>query len=291
MNFKDHMKKVIKRKNSKKSKKRPVQKNSLTSRKIQLIEQFSEKIGEIIPATSQSAKGFCFKTIAKSKGLSNFWENLSNKKLMLTHFFKNVYRYKPIVFNKIIRENISKGIERRKKMGVPVLKDEMQVIIDILLDLEIDMKSELKALNLPTEKPSIIPPPPEFQNMINKIGLDPFFDDCIKKYILGDFKNSVREAFEKIEAYVKGITGLPQIGKSLMSYVFNDSSPIIKIKSPVPSNMKSRQEGFMFLTMGTTLYIRNPFSHGDEPQPSHNEAFEYLCLANSIYRVIKNRDD
>jgi uncharacterized protein (TIGR02391 family) len=265
---------------------RQKQLNKLTPRLNQLLEQFSEKIGEIIPATSPMGKGLSFKNIAKEKKLLKYWKDLSNKKATLSFFFKNLFKYKPIVFRKIIRDNISKGIDRRIKQGNPILVKEMEAISLILFDLGINMKKDLKELKLPKDKPLITPPPTDFQKLINKIGLDPFFDECKKKYLIGDFKNSVREAFEKIETLVQQITGLTTLGKSLMGSAFNTNSTYIKIKSPTQSNWSSRQEGFMYLTMGSMQYIRNPFSHGDEPQPSHNEAFELLCLANHLYRNI-----
>lgn len=273
-----------------KIKKRKKQINRLTARTNQLLEQFSEKIGEIIPASTPFGVGLCFKNIAKNKNLMKFWKDLRNRKETLSFFFKKLYKYKPVVFRKIIRDNISEGIERRKKQGNPVLEDEMNSISNILFELNIDMRKELSELNLPKDKPIITPPPSEFKTMINKIGLDPFFDECKKKYLAGDFKNSVREAFEKIETYVKNITGLTSLGKSLMGTSFNHTNPLIKIKSPVPSNLSSRKEGFMYITMGSMQFVRNPLSHGDEPQPLHNEAFELLCLANHIYRIIINRE-
>jgi hypothetical protein len=273
----------------KKTKKRQKQKNRLLPKQNQLLEQYAVTIGEIIPASSPLGKGICFKNIAKEKGLIRYWSEKTNKRKTLSHFFKNVYRYKPVVFRKIIRENISEGIERRKRRGNPVLEDEMDIISQILIDLDIDMRSELKGLNLPAERPLIVPPPPEYQNMINKIGLDIFFDECKKKYIDGYFKDSVRLAFEKIEKLVMDLISSKELGKKLMANAFDESSPQIKINSPVLSNWSARQEGIKFITMGSTLFIRNPFSHGDEPEPPHNEAFELLCLANHIYRVIKNR--
>lgn len=274
---------------SKVVKRRLKQKNRLTPRVNQLLEQFSESIGEIIPASSPMGRGLCFKNIAKEKKLIKYWKDLNNKKATLSNFFKNVFKYKPVVFRKILRENISGGVDRRRKQGNPVLEDEIKQISQILNDLKIDMRKELEDLELPREKPIITPPPIEFQRIIEKVGLDPFFDECKKKYIEGDFKNSVREAFEKIETLVKNITDLSSLGKSLMGSAFNVSNPLIKVKSPVTVNWSSRQEGFMYLTMGAMQFIRNPYSHGSEPQPMHNEAFELLCFANHLYRVILNK--
>ena len=67
-----------------------------------------------------------------------------------------------------------------------------------------------------------------------------------------------------------------------MSSAFDESSPKITIKSSVATNQASRQEGFKFITIGVMQFCRNPLSHGDEPELTHNEAFELLCLANHI---------
>ncbi len=274
---------IHKTKSKTRKKKKIKQINRLTPRVNQLIESFSISIGEIIPATSPMGKGLCFKNIAKSKGLSKYWKDLSNKKRTLSYFFKNIFRYKPIVFRKIIRENISEGINRRHNQGNPVLKKEMSNLVTILKNLKIDMGKELKGLELPETKPTITPPPIEFQRFIKKIGLNPFFDDCIEKFIKGYFKESIRHAFEKIENKIIIMTNSNEVGKRLMSFVFNEDAPKIKVNSPVSANWHSRQEGAKFLGMGSILCFKNPYGHGDEPEISHSNAFYLLCYANYFY--------
>lgn len=277
--------KTIQKNKNNNIKKRQIQKKSLKAKGIQLIEELSRALVKIIPATV-FGNGLSFQNIAKDKSLKKYWKDKGNKDKKVADFLKEIYKYKPIVFRKIIRENISAGITRRHRSGDPVLKVEMDIINDLLIKLDIDMRKEIGELNLPDEKPVIVPPPIAFQKMIKDFKMHPFFDECVNKYLDGYMKECVRMAFEKIEKLVKDITGESPIGKQLMSIVFNEAAPKIKIKSPVLQNLNSRKEGFKFIMMGSMLFIRNPFSHGDEPEILHNQAFELLCFANYLYRVI-----
>lgn len=289
---KKSVRRVTKRKIIKKKiiRKREKQKNSLSSRNNQLIEDFVERIGEIIPATAPMGKGLCFKNIAKEKRLQKYWKDLSNKKNTLANFFKNVYKYKPVVFRKIIRENISSGIDRRNKQGNPVLQAEMKIISDILLELGINMKKELKDLELPTERPLIISTSIEFQNMIKKVGINnDIFKECIEMFNNGHLNESIRKSCEKYEKLIKDISGLTdKIGKDLMADAFREDLPKIKINDLDTQSKKTQQEGFKFISMGIMQYIRNCFSHDDVKQVPVQEAFAMLCLLNYLYKTVQN---
>ena len=101
------------------------------------------------------------------------------------------------------------------KSGNSVLESEMKDISTILHSLGVDMRRELRALDLPSERPLIVPPPIEFKRMIEKVGIESFFDECKKKYLDGYFKDSVRLSFEKIEKLVMDKTKLTDIGKKI----------------------------------------------------------------------------
>lgn len=271
------MKKKIKKSN----KKRVIQKRRTTAKIIQDIRLFSEKIGNIIPATSQG--DFSFYSIAKSKSLLKYWISSKTKKEQLSYFFIKLFRYHPNVLKKILRENISHGIERRHKQGNPILKEELDSIDEILIKLNINLSKEFKELNLPIEKPKIIPPSLDFQKMIDKIGLNPLIaEECIKKFKDGHLNDSVRDACEKYEHLVQMKSCNTQIGCKLMSTAFNEDSPLIKITPCSNSREKSIQQGFKFLSMGAIENIRNRFSHGDEPEISPLEAIELLCFINYL---------
>lgn len=271
----------MKKKTKKSIKKREIQKRRTTAKIIQDLRLFSEKIGNIIPATSQG--DFSFNSIAKSKNLMKYWISSKPKKEQLSYFFIKLFRYHPTVLKKIIRENISRGIERRHKQGNPILKQELDSIDKILIALDINLSKEFEELNLPTEKPKIIPPSLDFQKMIDKIGLNQLIsEECIKKFKDGHLNDSVRDACEKFEHLVQMKSKNTKIGHNLMSTVFNEDSPLINITPCSNSREKSIQRGFKFLSMGAIENIRNRFSHGDEPEISPLEAIELLCFINYL---------
>ncbi|MCE1164843.1 MAG: TIGR02391 family protein [Bacteroidetes bacterium] len=264
-----------------KKKKRITQKRRTSAKIIQDLRIFSEKIGNIIPATSQG--DFSFYSIAKSKSLLKYWISSKPKKEQLSYFFIKLFRYHPNIFKKIIRENISQGIERRQKQGNPILKQELDTIDEILITLNINLSKEFEELNLPTEKPKIIPPSLDYQKMIDKIGLNPLIaEECIKKFKDGHLNDSVRDACEKFEHLVQMKSCNTQIGYKLMTTVFNEDSPLINITPCSNAREKSIQQGFKFLSMGAIDNIRNKFSHGDEPEISPLEAIELLCFVNYL---------
>jgi uncharacterized protein (TIGR02391 family) len=274
-----------KNKKKKSQKKRVLQKRSTSAKKIQDIRLFAEKIGEIIPATSQG--DFSFLGIAQSKKMEKYWLYNKSKKDQLSYFFTKLYKYHPNVFKKIIRENIPQGIERRFKQGNPVLNSEMIEIDEILLRLNINLSKEFRQLELPDERPKIVPPPATLQNMIDKVGLHPKLQaECAKKFKDGHLNDAVRDACEKLENYVQVKSGRPEFGKDLMAKVFNDNSPIIPLIDVSSKRGQGIQEGFMFLMMGTISNIRNKFSHGDEAEIKPHDAYYLLCFISYLFYQI-----
>ena len=268
-----------------KRKKRLTQKRSASAKIIQDIRLFSEKIGDIIPATSQG--DFCFANIAKAKRVDKFWITDKSKKEQLAIFFEKLFKYHPNIFKKIIRENISQGIERRHKQGNPVLSPEINNIDEILLRLKINLSSEFAQLELPEKRPRIIPPPLDYQKMIEKVGLSPLIsEECIRKYKDGHLNDSVRDACEKFEKLVQVKSGKSDNGKRLMSLAFSEDAPLIKINPLSNPHEKIMQEGYKFLAMGAMGNIRNKFSHGDEPEISPLDAFELLCFMSYLINNI-----
>ncbi|MGH9645071.1 MAG: TIGR02391 family protein, partial [Terriglobales bacterium] len=236
---------------------------------IQNLRTLAGQIGEIIPATSFRKGGFCFATIAKKVGLQGEWPQ-GTKKEAIFGFLKSVYRDHRKIFYKLFRENIAQGIERRHKMGSPVLLDEMLAIDKTLRSLDVNLSRELSALNLPKERPTIVPPPAAFQRMIDELGLHPYLQpDCVKLFKDGHVNESVRKSLEKYETYVQKRTGLTKIGANLMATAFSETAPAIAIADVSTPRGKGLQDGFKFLSMGAMEFWRNLCSHGNEQQMAH----------------------
>jgi uncharacterized protein (TIGR02391 family) len=257
---------------------------------MQDLSVLAGQIGKIIPGTSQGL--FSFEKIAEKIGCKKYWPKEGNRDARIFEFLKKVYQRHPRIFYKIFRENLHAGINRRHKNGDPVLKPEINELSKTLLKLKVNLKKEISTLNLPDTRPSIVPPPPEFKNMVEKIGLHPLLlPDCVKKFTDGHINDAVRKALEKYEVYVQGKSGLrDKIGKNLMAYAFNEASPLISIAdSSSTKRGKALQEGFRFISMGAMEFWRNYLSHGDENQMSHQDAVAILAtVSHLLYFIDKN---
>lgn len=264
----------------KKNKAKPKTRKSLSAKSIQDLRTFAGQIGKIIPATSFSKNGFCFRKIALDYDLKQYWQPGEAAKDTIFNFIKEVYRLRPRLFYKIIRENIARGIERRHRAGDPVLADEIDQFDKTLRDLNINLSEELKSLNLPKERPAIVPPPHHFQMMIEKIALHPFLlPECIDLFKDGHINDSVRRSLEKYEVYIQKKSALQNQGTDLMAQAFNENAPTIPIKIAdiATKRGKGLQEGFRFISMGAMGFWRNLFSHGDEKPIPHQDAVAIIA--------------
>lgn len=258
----------------------------LSAPTIQSLSILAGQIGKIIPATSQGP--FCFEKIAIKVGRKKDWPKEGNRDARIFEFLKKVYQRHTKIFYKVFRENFAAGITRRHKNGDPVLKPEMASLNTTLLKLGIDLKKEIAGLDLPETRPSIVPPPPEFKRMIEKIGLHPLLQpDCVQKFIDGHINDSVRKALEKYEVYVQSKSRISdKIGKDLMARAFDEKAPPIPIADVGTVRGKSLQEGFRFISMGAMEFWRNYLSHGDEAQIAHQDATAILAtVSHLLYRI------
>lgn len=103
----------------------------------------------------------------------------------------------------------------------------------------------------------------------------------------GHGNDAVLRAFEAIEARIKKLTGLPDIGKDLVNKVFKQSGDaLLDVSSDdvEESSRPSERDGYRFLFLGATLGIRNIHAHNSRPEISPAEAFELLALASHLMR-------
>lgn len=278
----------MKKKKVKKQKKRLLAKRSFTAKNLQDISTLAELLGNIIPGTS-FGNGFCFQKIATENDLKKFWKT-GNKREQINYFISNVLKYHPKIFYKILRENLPKGIQRRHKQGNPVLKAEIEKIDVLLKALSVNFSKEISELNLPIERPRIVPPPIEYQKILEKASLHSLLvPECFELYKNGHINESVRKSLEKLEKYVQDITGQHDlIGKDLMMQTFNEAhQPKIKVTPLVSKNDIAQQEGFRYLNAGLMMYWRNKFSHGDQEQISYIEACGVILFVSEVIRIIE----
>lgn len=103
----------------------------------------------------------------------------------------------------------------------------------------------------------------------------------------GHYSQAIFEAFKAVNNFVKEKTGLTLDGKALMSKVFDENAPIIKINELLTKSDKDEQEGFKFLFMGAMVGVRNPKAHDEVIQTDPYRTLEYLSLASLLMKRIE----
>jgi uncharacterized protein (TIGR02391 family) len=101
------------------------------------------------------------------------------------------------------------------------------------------------------------------------------------------YAQAILEAFKAVNNFVKKKTGLSLDGKALMSKVFNENEPIIKLNELLTQSDRDEQEGFKFLFMGAMVGIRNPKAHDNVIQTDPYRTLEYLGFASLLMKRIE----
>lgn len=263
---------------------------------VQNIRDVSEILGNMIPATSQFGKGLSFVSIAKEYRLTKFLSNNNNnKKDKISGFIKKlIQKNKTRTLKKIISEKIPLAIEKRYNNGNPILFEEANNLSLKLKLIGVDLIKEINDLNLPTDRPKIIPPTKNIKDALKSISMHQILlPECEKLFNEGNLNESVRKSLEKLENYVKLKTGVVTIGTDLMATVFNPSDPKIKLNDPGwdGKRQKGLQDGFKFLNMGLMGFWRGLLSHGDEQQITHQDAISVLGIVSSVLYLIDNNSN
>ncbi len=102
-----------------------------------------------------------------------------------------------------------------------------------------------------------------------------------------NYASAILEAFKAVDNYVKEKTTLSLNGQALMSKVFDENAPIIKLNDLLTQSDRDEQEGFKFLFKGATIGIRNPKAHDNVVQTDPYRTLEYLGLASLLMRRIE----
>lgn len=99
---------------------------------------------------------------------------------------------------------------------------------------------------------------------------------------------AVFEALKIVEDRVKTLSGRSDIGKRLMTAVFNEQAPLLDVTSDNADadQQDDEREGFKFLFMGAAQALRNTRGHGPSLQTDPQEAMEMLATASLLMRVL-----
>ncbi|MDC1205352.1 TIGR02391 family protein [Candidatus Pacebacteria bacterium] len=255
---------------------------------IQKLGVLAEQLGNLIPANSPSKNALSFKKIARDLGWNKYYKEGANKKETILGLLKKIHIAHPILFRRIIIENIPAAISRRHKNGNPVLKQEIEEMNTTLLELNHNITEELFSLDFPEDRPAIVPPTPEMQRALDKMSLNPvLLPECGKLFKDGHLNDAVRKALEKFEKFIQTHSGLTTIGVNLMDKAFDRDNTLISISSETnEGRRKGLQEGFQRLAMGAMGYWRNYCSHNDEKQMPPQDAFAIIAtISHMIYKV------
>ena len=103
----------------------------------------------------------------------------------------------------------------------------------------------------------------------------------------GHYSPAIFEAFKAVSNLVKEKTGLSLDDKDLMTRVFNEDNPIIKLNEGKTRSDRNEQEGFRFLFMGAIVGIRNPKAHETVIQTDPYKTLEYLAFASLLMRRVE----
>lgn len=248
-------------------------------------------MGRLIPLSGYRSS-FSLCAVAKQDKLTKYLPKKSaNKKEAFTEFIQNVISFKPRTLKKIIREILPKAIEKRHREGNPILEREALELSSRLFELNIDLRKEIADLELPKERPKIVPPPVEIQKILEAFILHPtMMPNCKEMFIQGHINESVRKALEKFEKIVQDLSLLKnRQGSDLMAAAFSETDPKIKLNKLETIQNRDEQIGFKLLTMGIMHWWRNNLSHGDEPQLSHHEALGRLIVISNLFHRLDER--
>jgi len=102
----------------------------------------------------------------------------------------------------------------------------------------------------------------------------------------GHYASAIFEAFKAVNNFVKQKSGKSLDGKQLMSDVFNEKNPCIKLNDLQTQSDIDEQEGFKFLYMGAMVGIRNPKAHDRVQQKDPYKTLEYLAFASLLIQRI-----
>lgn len=258
-------------------------------REQQVILDLADSLGKLLPATSQGK--YSLQTIAKNSGLGKYFDpKLQNKKKQFDYFIKQVFGRHPKKFKTIVNNILAESVEKRRRNGNPILRDEIDNLKNILYSLGIDLRREIDELQLPKERPHITPPPISVVQALKNIGLhNTLLDKVLPMFENGHINEAVHKAGELFEKEVlKHSRDANVYGRNLMSKVFNKEKPEIDIKGYHQGdilNENDEREGYMYLAMGAMHWCKNIVGHGDVKQLSPQDAASRIILINHLMEV------
>lgn len=145
------------------------------------------------------------------------------------------------------------------------------------------LEAELAAV---AEPPSSIAETPNY--LFDRMQFHPRLVEASKSlFETGHYAQAIFEAFKAVNNFLKEKTVLSLDGKALMSKVFNENAPIIRLNELLSQSDRDEQEGFKFLFMGAMVGIRNPKAHDNVVQTDPYRTLEYLGFASLLMKRVE----
>jgi len=259
----------------------------ITRQRREMIWQLADALAVLAPATSRF-KGFCVQNVAEEYGLKEYWMFGDNKRTMIAKFLEKVFRWYPRKPKTIVMAIIRGGLDWRARKGETTTLDELDAVAVPMKSLGFDIRKDIKKIELP-EPSRICAPAQDKIAIIERLDLhEALSDDILEMFRDGHFNEAIRKGLERFEKFIQSaINDYRTNGKALMSKAFNRNNPLIPINSNQTGNDLSEQEGFMYLTMGAMMGLRNIYSHGDVNQMSVIDAIERLCFISLLFKRVE----
>ena len=105
----------------------------------------------------------------------------------------------------------------------------------------------------------------------------------------GHYAQAIEMSYKYVNNLVKSIANeKKRDGADLMTYVFYENNPIIKLNELDNASERDEQKGFMFIFTGCMIGIRNPRAHEDEWIDTEETALYLISFANYLVTRLKN---
>ncbi len=110
-----------------------------------------------------------------------------------------------------------------------------------------------------------------------------------KLFLDGHYAQAVEMAYKCVNNTIKKISNeKSRDGADLMTYVFSEKNPIIKLNDLNTKSELDEQKGFMQIFAGCMTGIRNPRAHEDEWADTEENALSLISFADFLLQKIGN---
>lgn len=254
-------------------------------KQTRLISELSSILYNFLPG---SGAIYTFADAAQEIGEGEYW--ISGSKLpAIQHLLEEVFVNAREKFPSLIKLVIKEGIKYRDKKGNPVASQEIKDINKILNNLDIRIEELQDYDFLLSLGPALAPTQEEskYEKLFDQLKLHPKIVESSRSLFINvHYAEAIFESYKALNIYVKTKSGKRDLdGQALMSTVFSEQKPILKINKFSNQSEIDEQAGFKFIYMGAIRGIRNPKAHERIIQTDPIRTLKYLSLASLLIEI------